>query len=269
MKIIHNISLRITPKIKKKLEGFGIFVSGGFGKIVGEDLVNFKVSESDECWKELESRLANWQAIDISFTKFSIKELKEANWLFMVPDWHHGYPQPEDDFGYLMVTYDLTNNCEKCGIGPAQNAPFRIKKEPGWGKRGILQLNWVFDEFFAKPDVWQNVFKPFEVSYRSVLHYKSLKELKTVVQLLIDEEIEIELDGYDYDICEMCKCKKYLPITRGKFPPLKSLPNKHISRTKNYFGSGASAFREIIISQYLFKKISEQNIKGVSFEVVA
>ena len=45
-------------------------------------------------------------------------------------------------------------------IGAKQVSPFRMKESPNWGRRSILQMNWLFDEYFVKPEVWNAVFQP-------------------------------------------------------------------------------------------------------------
>ena len=73
-------------------------------------------------------------ASDIVRTEFNASERGNAEYLNVAPAWHHGYPQPEDDFAYLSATYDLKEYCPGCGIGEKQVAPFRMKGEPKWGK---------------------------------------------------------------------------------------------------------------------------------------
>ncbi len=63
---------------------------------------------------------------------------------------HHGYPQPEEDFGYREATYNVSDHCPTCGIGSVQNAPFRLRAEFKASHSQVVQLNWVFDEFFLR-----------------------------------------------------------------------------------------------------------------------
>jgi hypothetical protein len=41
-----------------------------------------------------------------------------------------------------------------------------MKREPKWGHRGILQLNWVFDEFFVQVGEPASVFQAVGVEVR-------------------------------------------------------------------------------------------------------
>lgn len=201
----------------------------------------------------------------------SEKEVEAAEWLKPEIEWHHGYPQPNElDLGYREATYDLTEYCERCGIGLKQKAPFQIKGEPKWGKRNILQLNWVFDEYFVTPEVWASVFKPLGIECRPVLNTKSA-ELKTVVQLVAREDVGIVTNGLSTEeaACSKCGRTKYLPVTRGPFPPLKAEPSTAMVKTSEYFGSGASAHKGLLISQAVGRALLANKVRGVSLRPVA
>lgn len=264
MQILHRVSISSTPQIRRELAAIGV--------LVGESgFVTFEIDESDRVWPELEGWIAKRKAVDVVTTKFSKKELAEARWLELTPDWHHGYPQPNElDFGYREATYDLTNYCERCGIGMEQKAPFQMKSEPKWGKRSILQLNWIFDEYFVTPEVWGKVFKPHGIECRPVMNTKSA-ELKTVVQLVSHEEVGIVTDGLPAEetACSKCGRMKYLPVTRGPFPALTSEPSAAMVKTKAYFGSGASAHKGVLISQAVARTFMGNKVRGASLRPVA
>jgi hypothetical protein len=117
------------------------------------------IDEASDAWPAVRDWLTRHRAVDFVTTKFSSSEIAEAAWLELQPEWHHGYPQPnEGEFGYRRATYDSSDWCDECWMGLKQNAPFQMKGEPKWGRRGILQLNWVFDEYFVTPEVWSSVF---------------------------------------------------------------------------------------------------------------
>ena len=208
--------------------------------------------------------IAARRAVDIVRTNFSKQEIADARWLELVPDWHRGYPQPKEGvFGYLEVTYDTSQYCPECGIGLRQKAPFQMKAEPKWGRNGILQLNWVFDEYFVKSAVWANIFEPHGIGCRHVQNTRG-KELKTVVQLVVERETDIVNDGLPMEKCTRCGRVKYIPVTRGPFPALACEPAGHMVKTRQYFGSGASAHKGVIISQVLARARSAKNIRGAS-----
>src|SRR4051812_45310897 len=125
MKITHRITLRATTGIRQSLSALDVSIKDG--------LATFEIDETHPHWPKVAelARLAN--AVDFVSTKATKREQREASWLEMRPTWHHGYPQPDGDKGYLALTYDLSNYCSVCGIGAVQRAPFRFKSEPKWG----------------------------------------------------------------------------------------------------------------------------------------
>jgi hypothetical protein len=231
-------------------------------------LISFDLDESHESWPQVQRWIATRRAVDIVGTNFSKREIGDARWLELQPDWHHGYPQPKPGtFGYLEVTYNTSEYCSQCGIGPRQEAPFRMKAEPKWGRRGILQLNWIFDEYFVTPEVWTNVFKPHNVACRLV-HNNRARELETVVQLVVERQIDIVTDGLPFEKCTTCGRIKYIPVARGPFPPLTCEPKAHMMKTRQYFGSGTSAHKRVILSQELARALATKKIRGASVRPV-
>jgi len=233
------------------------------------NLMRFEIDESDERWPAIQRWMAAHGFTDSVRTTFSQSEISNAKWLTLDPQWHYGYPQPnEDEFGYLTATYNLGDYCDQCGLGRIQRAPFQMRGEPKWGRRGMLQLNWVFDEFFAMPDVWTSIFKPLGVACRPV-HNRKGQELRTVVQLVVPELVHVgthRLEGYR---CELCGLIKYRPFTKGFFPTLTTRPASPMIKTYEFFGSGARAWRETIISQELRTALTEARVRGVEFTPLA
>jgi|SRR6218665_122890 len=261
MQIIHRISISSTPEIRGELAVMGVIV-GASG------LVTFEIDETHEAWPALRLWIARRKAADIVSTKFSERELAEASWLALEPSWHHGYPQPDEArFGYRDATYTRSKFCEQCGIGLEQKAPFQMKSEPKWGRNAILQLHWVFDEFFVTPALWSTVFKPNGVGCRPVLDPKGA-ELKTVVQLVIQEEVGVAVEGLAAERCAHCDLLKYLPISQGAFPPLANAPSVRIAKTREYFGSGASAHRSVLVSRDVAWALATEKIRGASVRPV-
>ena len=272
MKYVHRIGFRASAAQRRELEELGVNVPAGIVIPGGGDpLVAFDVDEDHPNWPVLRKCFERWKASDMLRTEFSKKELNAATWLNLMSDWHHGYPQPDElDFGYREATYDLTNYCDRCGIGLKQKAVFQMKGEPKWGKRSILQLNWVFDEYFVTPEVWGSVFKPHGIQCRPVMNTKHV-ELKTVVQLVIHEYVGVATDGLSAEEvgCSKCGRTKYLPVTRGPFPALTSKPSAAMAKTKQYFGSGASAQKGVIISGAVARALLANKVRGASLRPVA
>jgi len=264
MRYVHRIGFRASPVQERQLEALGVkpdehtALPGG-----GDPLITFDVRESHPKWSTLDELFKQWKVSDFLRTEFSKKEIDSAQWLEMGA-WHHGYPQPDDDvFGYRQATYDLTEWCEQCGIGMKQKAPFQMKGEPKWGKNGIMQLIWVYDELFVTPDVWTAVFEPHGIGRRAVVNAKGV-ELRTVFQLVVEEEVGMATDALTPVRCAACGRIKHLPVTRGFFPALKSQPTKSIAKTIEYFGSGAAATKRVVIAQHMYRDLAENMVRGAT-----
>lgn len=265
MKIVHRIGVALSEVPRARLAEVGVFPGKDWAGVAA-----FDISESDDRWPAIERLLEEVTASDIVTTKFTEREETSAEWLVLEPDWHCGYPQPdEDEFGYRAATYDLTDYCEKCGIGARQIAPFQMKGEPKWGERNILQMNWVFDEYFVTPEVWERVFRPFGIPSRPVLRSKNHQELESVVQLVLSDEATVDHGCLKPTECPCCSRIKYEPFVRGFFPRLFEAPKGPMGRTLEWFGTGGRAFREVLISQQLRAKMKEKSVRGASFWPVA
>src|SRR5688500_1485742 len=92
------------------LERYGIRVT---------DSEFFDIDESNPHWPEIQQWLSERGSRFNSLrTEFTQREIEQAQWLVLWAVGHYGYPQPDRDHaGYMKATYDLTDHCEKCGIG--------------------------------------------------------------------------------------------------------------------------------------------------------
>ncbi len=234
--------------------------------------LSFEIDESSEQWPKQSALIKQWNAQESIQTIFTATECEKARHLEIAPQWRNGYPQPEDGFGYLSESYDLTNYCAECGIGAKQKSPFRIRGEPKWGRRQIFALNWVEDEFFVRREVWNLVFQPFGIGCWPVVHHRSGEVLTTVVQLQVESDASARIHCRDQDpasvYCPTCNRAKYLPISRGRFPPLQSPAGIPIQKTREYFGSGASAWQATIVAAELFKAFGAAKLRGANFTPV-
>lgn len=269
MKIMHRIALSADALVRREIDQLGVTrvrVVRGLG--VTSTFTYFDVAESDPAWPAVREWAIRRRPIDSVTTSFSESEIASADWLELVSDWHHGYPQPEDDFGFREITYDLTDYCSECGIGARQDAPFQMRGEPRWGRRGILQLNWVFGEYFVRPEVWRSTFEPHGVSPTPVTNRKGIR-LETVVQLVVDEEVSVVTDGLTAQRCPACDRTKYLGVSRSPFPSLVDQPTGHVARTREWFGTGHSASTAVLISQALTRALQGNKVRGARLIPVA
>ena len=266
MKFIHRIGFRATTSQRQELEALGVKLPPGSISIPGEvALLAFDVDEAHPNWPTLSMLFQQWDVFDMLGTEFSEEEIAAARWLEISSTFQKGYPQPkEDEMGYLQATYDLTDYCERCGTGKKQKAPFQMKGEPKWGRNGILLLNWVFDELFVLPRMWRQVFERHGIGKRPVINRKGM-ELETVVQLVIEEEVSIVADDLPVEeaACPQCGRTRYLPVSRGPFPPLVHEPSAAMAKTREYFGSGAASDKAILASQALVRDLLAEKVRGV------
>lgn len=263
MRIAHRISLRLNSSQRVELEALGVKVPAGMIMPGGGDpLVSMDIDEDHKNWTSISGLFQRWSAVDVVSTKFTKKEIADAKWLVLLTDWHYGYPQPDEgSFGFRDATYDLSEYCLKCGTGLRQKAHFQMKGEPKWGRNNILQMNWVFDEFFVMPNIWETVFKPYGIGCRPVTDTKGA-ELKTVVQLVVNDLVSVAEVGLQKACCDCCNRVKYFSITRGPFPRIVGDTSVHMVKTKEYFGSGASAHKGVLMSQALFQAFVDAKVVG-------
>lgn len=214
----------------------------------------------------------------------------------MNTNWYHivtgqfGYPQPADDFGYLQETYIPHAGCPTCNRGKIQNKPFRFRSEPKAKHSQFIGLNWVFDEIFVREPV-KSVFEKNGITgirfSRPVFH-KSGKELETIYQLHVDTVLPPDLvaDDLTTETCEYPKDKKerkhlkaigsklaegpFCGAVKYNFPQTSKMRfeascfagQPDMVRTHEWFGSGGSANRPILLSQKVKNLIDQYQWRG-------
>ena len=256
MKILHRVSLyNADPGELRDIERMGLKLDRG-GAVL--------VPESDARWRALSLWAAEHRRNDGVSTEFSQRELDDAPWLQVVAAWHHGYPEPAGDNGYQELTYDPASRCPGCGKLTRQVAPFRMAGEPKWGNRSILQLYWVYDQYFARPEVHEAVFAPLGIASRPVLNRRG-SELRTVVQLVIDEEVPLDLACQPRETCASCGEPQYAFMVRGPSALPLAEPRGHLAWSREWFGSGWQTDHAVLASQALRRAILAAGARGVGF----
>jgi len=267
MRIMHRVAFAATADERRELEALGIRPSSVIAMPGdGNPFVALDIGEDDPKWPQLQVLLRKWgQSEHHVTTEFTKDEIESGHWL-TIGAWHHGYPQPNElDFGFLQATYDLTDYCDRCGIGLKQKAPFQMKREPKWGTRGILQMNWVFDEIFVRPKIWSSIFEPHHVACRPVTDRRGA-ELESVVQLVVEEKVSLVTEGLARrEPCVACQRVKYLPVARGFFPPLTAQPAGAIVKTHEYFDPAAGPHQAVLVSHDLCRALVDAKVRGASF----
>lgn len=231
------------------------------------------VTESHECYEAIQAMARHAHLPESVLTDFGSAELAASDYVaFGEPAWINEYPQPEDRSvtGYLKVTYDLTQYCTECGIGAVQVNPFRLKREPKWGKRSIFRLNWVQGEFFVPPSYWDNIFRPLGIRSLPVIDHETDQPLKNVVQLAIDHGVDLDMGdsrllGVEASRCGTCNRVRYRGwVNRGYFPRPAKEPQCALFRSNQFFGYGSESGNIVYVTHGLYRQIA--TIKGVAFK---
>jgi len=287
MKIVHRIAAESGGRFWEAIDQLGLEYERGTWCVLN-------ISEDHDQWqevKELEERLE--PGTHLIFNRFTKREMNSADWFAIGAKGHHGYPQPEDDF--KSFTYNTDNLCSRCGVGGAQNAPFRLRKKPNKKRTHFLQLNWVFDEFFVPHEV-AAVLAEAGVSgiefLPPVLH-KSGEPCDDLLQMRVMSGLVDGLDSGNLDraVClpspqgsdcrfdsaapiadssEYCGRSKYLNMHRGPFvfdaDALADAPD--VVKSREWFGSGAAARKLVLVSKAFRDLVVSQKWRGLEFEPV-
>jgi hypothetical protein len=212
-------------------------------------------------------------------------------WYKLYATGHFGYPQPEDT--YAFQTYDSAY-CDRCGSGGAQRNPFRLRSEPKARHSQFLQLNWVFDEFFVRPEVVTGLKEAGTtgVVFVPALHNRTGRVLETIQQLVVLSVLPAALDVVglrpvtckpdneegspwygggqpryppDYPYCG--RIKYHWPKTL-RFRPQSFALATDIVKSFEWFGSGGSASRAILVSERVVGTIEKHRWRGVKWDLV-
>jgi hypothetical protein len=262
MQIIHKVTFEGTKAAEFRELGVNMVRISPESPLI--NMLQFTMAEDDSRWKKTHSIIKKLGALDFAETRFTPYEFDRAQFLAVLPSWHHGYPQPEEDFQYKKTTYDLSHYCSACQIGARQVAPFQMKRPPIWGEKSVLQLNWVFDEYFVKPETWKRVFERFGIKCRPVLQHPSGQEMETVVQLDISERAELLMESYPRVQCQRCGTRSYLHV--NGFFPSPAATGQHLFKSLQWFGDGSVPVQAVVVSQPLYRAIQDAKIRGLEFQ---
>ena len=246
---VHHIYLDVDNAKKRILKNHGFQVDEGYS--------NLTLEENEVFWS-LKPYFDKWDIKDLVITRFSDDDLNNATYLRWLPAWQPLYPEPAETGGWRNQTYDTSSYLPECGIGLIQKAPFRIKQKPAWGKRKMFVLYWVFDEIFCRKDLYEDLFKKYNIEYKPVLLYANDMIIEDTVQLILPESnAPLELAGYPYQLCGNGQAKRYDLINRDFFPNFSGKISNHLKmfKSQEFFGTGAEGRRYIFITQELRKEL--------------
>lgn len=251
---MREIRVYLNEERIKKLIECGLYVSLDNNS----DEINIFRIEENEIYFKIEQLLKQWNAWIVRYTDFSNEDILSARYYVFKGMHTCGYPKPDHNFGYLNLTYDLTDYCEECGVGKVQKDAFRISKI---AKHKMFELGWIYDELFVHKDVYDRIFRPLGIRCREVIRYHKDIILDSVVQLVIPETSEIISlrSDYEHTTCRKCGRIKYSPQIIG-FPPLHKKNIAAIYKGVEYYGAGHEARRFIYVSSELKDLLIKHNL---------
>src|SRR5262245_31300482 len=110
MQVNHRIVERPELSFWREIDDLGLDYE------VGQFFCVLNITEDAPDWPYVK-RLCEAYAVWSTATNiFSPTEIADAEWVTLNSQGHHGYPMPDDDFGYRGATYDLALHCPTCGI---------------------------------------------------------------------------------------------------------------------------------------------------------
>lgn len=265
MERVHRIFSNGNKGLKSFLDQNGIKHKHEIS-IVGET-VFLLIAESDGHWP----KLAKYLAIDDVFhtveLHFSKEDIRNADYCKLGTTGHFGYPQPESAFGYLNITYDPAKGCRACGVGLVQIGPFRFRKAPTQ-RSHLVQLNWVFDEFFVSASARADLENSGLTGFRfepAVLH-RSGEPITDWYQLRIDGSVPGLVDTTELvkESCAVCgKSKFNHPTDQLIHIGLDGTDLPDVAKTIEWFGSGGSAWRSTLVSKNFVDYVLSKKWRGL------
>ena len=195
---------------------------------------------------------------------YSQEELDEAQWLSIRSTWRYGYPQPEDDMEYVYTTYDAANYCESCKYGLVQKESFVLKREPNWGTRNFLMINWVHDELFVSKKS-ESVLRSSDLTGFDIYNVlnKSREPLEGTRQIFVQNYLDAGMlpDSVKRELlCKKCGSKKIMRNVEICYD--KKVFNDircDIVKSKECFGEIVCS-RLIFITQKFYKVMTEAKL---------
>lgn len=238
----------------------------------GEDIVAIDIYSTDPHWDWVGEYVEKMNVFCLRDIIYSKEELQQAQRLAVRTIWRYGYPEPQNDYRYVDITYDKTNYCTRCGIGLRQKDAFRMAKAPKWGRRHFYAPFWVEDELFISETAkmaLENA-KITGISFREVKNKKGSEYLPDTWQLYIEHKANPGLipdEGYiqTVNICSLCGSVKYGAtrengsMQRFKKKAFDYAPD--VVKTYEVFGGmHMVAIHEIIVSQKFYQTVADKNL---------
>jgi rubredoxin len=238
----------------------------------GSYLLHIDITETDPRWRQIAALVREKNAPDMYNSVFTDSEITTAEWVRLMPVFERGYPQPEAGMAWAQLAY--RNDCPKCGAGFQQKAPFRLKGEPHLGKHDFLCLYWTYT-VFCTPKVLEALKRRHIQGYdvwEAIIH-RTNQPSQVVSQLVFPHVAEpalADVDKLQPVTCPQCGITKYAYHKRGYMHLMRGALQRDVDVqvTNEWFGSGHSGFREILISNRLARLIVQEKWRGVALKPV-
>jgi hypothetical protein len=264
MEIVHHFGIKLSCDAERQeFVDIGVDLQTGARVPNGSIITSFEIGEHDPRWMDARRVAAKFQITHSARTQFVQTELDAAQAMCILSSSQRGYPEPSEKRGFLAATFDLSDHCTECGIGRRQIRPFRFKSAPVL-KRSIMQLNWIFDEYFVSREVWTAVFEPLGIACWPVVLDRTGEEIESVVQLKISHHVDLNLNESNVAVCPTCGRTKTRMDLTGFCPEPVSIPAPLFKSTQ-FFGSDANAFNRVLVSSSLYKEIKKDRLRGAEF----
>lgn len=270
MEILHRFTFSGSSELIRQLESLSVKFEKTDG-LHGNFLITFEISESESIWLDIERLAETFGAADLMSTVFSCEEILEAQWLTIERTHYQGYPQPEKI--WLREHPNYQDYCPQCGTHK-QVGSFVLKKEPFLRQNDFMSLFWT-GAVFAKHEIFDSFMAHQILGFQKVdaLLQKTKLPSTIVAQMMHAVTahpgliITEDLTGM---ACGNCGVTKYLPFKKGRLKLRRELlpENIDIFATQEWFGDGAMAFREILVSQRVAELAVKQKWKGLQLKVV-
>ncbi len=270
MRIRHRVTFNKNDAVDAEIEALKIKYqkTPGFGRYY---LLTFEIDESDPRWPQIAKLIREKGHGSLFNTIFTDNEILNAEWVRLIPVFEQGYPQPEETWVTNPINYE--DHCPECGTF-RQVASFRLKKEPNLGKKDFMNLYWTH-ALFCTPQVFSTLeahgIRGYE-KWDAIIHRTSTPSQK-VSQLFVPTVAKpglVRVEDLKREMCSSCNMTRYYPHKRGVMYLKRDalVPGVDIMQTYEWFGSGHSAYREILASNRLARIILDEGWKGVALKVV-
>lgn len=301
MRLRHHISDHNKPDFTAALDELGVRYKtkaiGGTDHVLSWDCFDLLVYDDDPKWPLLRDLAAEHRVRVWHSPVFTDDDIAAALWLFAHATADAGYPQPKKAFGYESESFDLTNWCRRCGIGKVQTRPIRLRQEPTSKSAHFFAPQCLHHVLLARLAV-REVFEAENVSgvrYLAPLRHRTGTPLETVVQILPTTTAREGLVGVVQELVTCSPQDKDMSAIQIPAPGRGALSDGFCHRVKyhvpsrkklvhylrntfeeapdillsaEWFGSGAAASQQVIISNKVARLVLAHRWKGLELEPI-